>query len=142
MLHWGMSREKVGNWGTPDRGFCPLDTAIMTDGLAAQSLFHREQENQSIRTITFRIQWSAGEVPIKSMSFVLMEKNKNLWHSINGKDQSVIMTPDKFGSANGAFIGVPQGPIGDIVNQIYEVEVKWERWTLACRYNKIKDLLQ
>ena len=114
----------------------------MTDGLAAQSIFLKEHENPSIRTISITIQWSAGEPPIKSMSFVLMERNKNIWHSINGTDQKIIMAPDKFQGHDGQFIGVPKGPIGDIVNQIYEVEIKWDRWTLACRYNKIKDLLQ
>lgn len=39
LLHWGMSRQKVGAWGSPDPAFYPIDTAKWPDGLAAQTKF-------------------------------------------------------------------------------------------------------
>jgi hypothetical protein len=39
ILHWGMSRQKVGAWGSPDQGFYPPNTTRWPDGLAAQTIF-------------------------------------------------------------------------------------------------------
>ena len=58
VLHWGMSRDRVGNWGAPDQSFHPVSTQLMKDGLAAQTIFQRESGNSSIRTICFSVEWS------------------------------------------------------------------------------------
>ena len=85
ILHWGMSRQKVGAWGSPDQSFYPVDTQKWPDGLAAQTKFQRDVENRSIRTVTIVLGWVEEVDPsINSISFVLTEKNKNCWHSING----------------------------------------------------------
>ena len=94
LLHWGMSRQKVGAWGSPDPTFYPVDTAKWPDGLAAQTKFQRDKENRSVRTITIVLGWvEEVDPPINSISFVLTEKNKNCWHSINGQDQRIVMCP-------------------------------------------------
>ena len=71
-----------------------------------------------------------------------MEKAKNIWHSIDGQDKQILLCPGSSSEGNGEFVGVPEGSIGEIVGDIYFIEVKWESITLAQRYNKIRDLLQ
>lgn len=34
ILHWGMSRKQIGEWGPPDEKFFPLATKRFTDGKA------------------------------------------------------------------------------------------------------------
>ena len=84
VLHWGMSRDKVGLWGAPDLAILPQSSKLMDDGFAAQSVFQREPGSNSIRTISFTIEHECEEKAVQSISFVLLEKNKNQWHSFNG----------------------------------------------------------
>jgi hypothetical protein len=70
-----------------------------------------------------------------------MEKAKNLWHSIDGQDKLILLCPGSSSGGNGEFVGAPEGGIGEIVGEIYSMEVKWERITLAQRYNKVRELL-
>ena len=51
------------------------------------------------------------------------------------------MCPQPEEDNNGEFSGVPKGPIGDVVNGILTVEVKYDMWTLMHRYFKVKELL-
>jgi hypothetical protein len=118
ILHWGLSRNKVGAWGSPDQAFWPENTTKWPDGLAAQSIFKREQENRSIRTTTFVVKWIEEVEPsVNSICFVLTEKNKNVWHSINGCDQRIIMCPqpEEEGADSGEWEGLPKGGIGEVV---------------------------
>lgn len=87
ILHWGMSRKKIGAWGTPDLAFQPVESQQWPDGLACQTKFIKEAELPSIRLVTIVIKWvEEVDQPVNSLSFVLTEKNKNVWHSINGSD--------------------------------------------------------
>jgi hypothetical protein len=118
ILHWGLSRNKIGAWGSPDQAFWPENTTKWPDGLAAQSIFKREQENRSIRTTTFVVKWIEEVEPsVNSICFVLTEKNKNVWHSINGCDQRIIMCPqpEEEGADSGEWEGLPKGGIGEVV---------------------------
>ena len=95
ILHWGMSRKKVGAWGTPDDEFMPLHSARWPDGLACQSPFQKDKENPSINFIQFAIKWAEEvEHPVNSISFVITEKTKNVWHSINGQDSTIQFCPE------------------------------------------------
>ena len=94
ILHWGLSRTKTGAWGSPDASFFPKDSQKWPDGLAAQSVFQRDQDNKCIRTITAVLKWVVDvDQPITSISYVLTEKNKNCWHSIGGGDQVIVFSP-------------------------------------------------
>ena len=94
ILHWGLSRGKVGAWGSPDSSFFPVDTKKWPDGLAAQTVFQRDKDNKSLRTITAVLKWVVDvDQPITSISYVLTEKNKNCWHSIGGGDQVIVFSP-------------------------------------------------
>ena len=137
-----MSRQKVGAWGSPDTAFYPVDTTKWPDGLAAQTKFQRDKENRSVRTITIVLGWvEEVDPPINSISFVLTEKNKNCWHSINGQDQRIVMCPQPEEENNGEFAGVPKGPIGEVVSNILVCECKYDMWTLMHRYFKVKELI-
>jgi hypothetical protein len=82
--------------------------------LASQSKFQRDSENNSICTINFIIKWiEEVEPPIHSLSFVILEKNKNLWHNVDGSDQTIVFCPEPVGIASqGKFSGLPVGKIG------------------------------
>ena len=75
ILHWGMSRRKVGAWGQPDDSIMPPNSVKWPDGLACQSTFRRENENGSIRTISMQVQWKEDvDQPVNSICYVLTEK--------------------------------------------------------------------
>jgi hypothetical protein len=140
-LHWGLSRKQQGAWGTPDAKFHPPGSKGWGDGLACQSPFTREQENPSIRTVRIRISWVAEvDQPVTSISFVLTEKKKNVWHSVGGKDQVIAFCPNP--EPEVAHVeGTPRGKIGEVVQQIVDCEVHKDSWTLMHRYCMCRDLL-
>ena len=117
ILHWGMSRKKIGAWGTPDMSFQPPNSKQWPDGLACQTSFQRESDNQSIRTIQVVLKWVVDiEPPVHSISFVITEKNKNLWHSINGTDTVITFCPEPEVIASAGDGGqLPRGIIGEAV---------------------------
>jgi hypothetical protein len=81
---------------------------------------------------------------VNSISYVLTEKNKNAWHSINGSDQRIVMCPqpeEHNDGGGGDFNDLPKGPIGEVVGRILECEVRYNAWTLMHRYHKVKELL-
>jgi len=52
-------------------------------------------DNPVYCSITININWLEEiDLPVTSMSFVLMEKNKNCWHAIGGKDQHILFRPN------------------------------------------------
>lgn len=141
-LHWGMSRKQQGAWGSPDPKFHPQGTQNWGDGLACQSPFQREAENPSIRTINIKIQWIADvDPPVTSISFVLTEKGKNVWHSPGGKDSVIAFCPNpepEIANVEGG----PKGKIGEVFQQIVDCEVHKSSWTLMHRYYMCRDLLK
>jgi len=75
--------------------------------------------------ITIVIKWVEEiDQPITSISFVLTEKNKKVWHSPGGKDRVVIFSPhvaaaEASGLENiGDISGIPRGKIGEAVTEI------------------------
>jgi hypothetical protein len=47
---------------------------------------------------------------------VVLEKNKNLWHNIEGTDQTIMFCPEAPGqTSDGKFDGLPLGKIGQLV---------------------------
>lgn len=142
ILHWGLSRKATGAWGTPDKNFLPENTQNWGDGLACQSYFKKEAENPSIRTLQIVIKWRHEvEPPVTSISFVINEKKKNQWTSLDGRDKVIVFCPnDEPQHGNGEFPGAPKGKIGYAVNDILNCEVNYDMWTLKHRYHKCKDI--
>lgn len=74
--------------------------------------------------ITIVIKWVEQiDQPITSISFVLTEKNKNIWHSPGGKDRVVIFSPNAAAENSGPenvleIPGIPRGKIGEAVTEI------------------------
>lgn len=74
--------------------------------------------------ITIVIKWVEEiDQPITSISFVLTEKNKKVWHSPGGKDRVVIFSPHVAAEHEGpsnvlAVPGLPQGKVGEAVAEI------------------------
>ena len=83
------------------------------------------------------------EPPVSSMSFVFMEKAKQVWSNIDGKDKVIVFCPYKqvekhvdlsMMPKSGEGRDMPQGPMRDIVQAIIDAEVHKSSWTLMHRY--------
>jgi hypothetical protein len=147
VFHWGMSRKKEGAWGTPDQAFFPPNTNAMKDGLACQTTLQRDPENRNFCSTTISLKWLVDtDSPITSISFVVMEPGKNLWHSPEGVDQVMVFSPNKDfdepASGGGGFDGVPRGQLGEVVNDILNFEVHCSHMTLMHRYFKARDVMK
>ena len=79
--------------------------------------------------------------PVTSISFVLTEKNKNVWHSLGGKDSVIAFCPNPEPEVT-KIEGAPRGKIGEVVSQIIDCEVHKSSWTLMHRYYMCRDLLK
>jgi hypothetical protein len=95
ILHWGISKRNAGEWNSPDDRYLPDDTLRFRDGKACQTKFLRDHSTTSggakaignLRSVHINFWWKeAMEPAVKSMSFVLMEQGKNLWHNNGGRD--------------------------------------------------------
>ena len=75
-----------------------------------------------------------------SISFVLTEKGKNVWHSPGGKDQVIAFCPNPEPEVT-KIDGAPRGKIGEAISSIIDVEVHKSSWTLMHRYYMCKDLI-
>ena len=70
-----------------------------------------------------------------------MEKNKNVWTSLDGRDKVIVFCPNNEPQHGGEFAGTPKGKIGIAVNEILNCEVNYNMWTLMHRYHKCRDIL-
>ena len=94
VLHWGISRDKVGNWSAPDKSSLPTESKLNDDGFSADTEFKRFPGNSGVRKISLTFESSQGVDPVKSLNFVLFEKEKDLWHSFDGKDKQILLSTD------------------------------------------------
>jgi len=78
---------------------------------------------------------------VTSISFVLCEKNKNVWTSLDGNDKVITFCPNAEPEhAGGSLPGVPRGKIGEAVSEILDCEVNYHMWTLMHRYHRCRDI--
>ena len=95
--------------------------------------------------MTIVIKWvEEVEPPVHSINFVLTEKNKNIWHSIYGKDTIITLCPEpvSVGGVNGQFAGLPRGKVGQLAEDILNFEVYSSSMTLMHRYFKARDMFK
>lgn len=91
------------------------------------------------------------EPPVTSISFVLKEQKKEVWHSIGGKDRVVVFCPNMATEQDqdtlamprsGVGRDMPHGLIGEAVQAIMDAEAHRNSWTLMHRYFLCRDLLK
>lgn len=90
ILHWGISKKNPGDWTSPDDRYLPKDTVRFTDGKACQTKFAIDSRTPNMRSIFLKFWWKEDmEPPVKSMSYVFLEKTRNWWHNNNSRNYMV-----------------------------------------------------
>jgi len=78
VLHWGVGRKVANEWVAAEDKFLPQGSKRWPDGKACQTKFKVEQGNPNFRDVHLDFKWIQDqEPPIRSISFVLLEQEKN-----------------------------------------------------------------
>ena len=135
ILHWAISKKNPGEWNSPDDRYLPTQTVRFRDGKACQTKFIRDPKAPNLRTIHLNFWWKeAMEPSVKSMSFVLMEQNKNAWYNNSNRDYhlkfevAAVAQPTAQGSGASGLSGGHHSQIGQVVSEIIEAETVYVRY--------------
>jgi alpha-glucan,water dikinase len=129
LLHWGIARYSSNEWFTPPAALYPPGTALW-EGHTAQTPF-RMQEGLS----RLRLEIPQQDAPM-GLQFVLKQVQANRWLRYRGGNFFVPVRADYEQKAR---ISTPE--LTGIANQIVQVEMGDNSWTLMHRFNLCYDLL-
>ena len=85
MLHWGVGRKDAGEWARADDFQLPTGSIRWPDGVATQTPFVKDAFYPEFRSLQLVFEWTEDqEAPVQALNFVVLEKNKELWHNNGG----------------------------------------------------------
>ena len=98
-LHWGFSKEHPNSaWELPEQQCHPKESRGWDPDGVSTALHSRFQQDESQEnTLVLHLELEDSVVRDRSyLSFVLYERNRDIWHNNNGQDFHIELSLDRF----------------------------------------------